>query len=72
MKELYFLIFRKMSRNPKSRYFLFWFHINGSLSFVFSALKHFKRKNYNMVFVNVKFVFWQIWEAISACRRVGI
>lgn len=52
-----------MSRNPNAKYFLVWFHINGALSFFISAMKHFKRKNTYMVFINIKNIFWQIGEA---------
>ncbi|MHA1280588.1 MAG: hypothetical protein ACTSQ8_25815 [Candidatus Helarchaeota archaeon] len=61
--EIYYLIFRKLSRSPKDKYFLVWFHINGALSFFLSAVKHFRRKNTRMIIVNIKAMFWQIGEA---------
>jgi len=57
--EIYYLIFKKMSRNPKAKYFLMWFHINGALSFFISAVKHFRRKNTRMIIVNIKAMFRQ-------------
>jgi len=60
--KTYYLVFRKMSRNPKAKYFLVWFHINGALAFFMSAVKHYKRKNARMIFTNIRAMFWQITE----------
>jgi len=73
INEIYFFIFRKMSQNPRSKYFLVLFHINGSIAFLLTAMKHYKRKNKHMINSNIKGIFWQLGEAIGEmfkCQKI--
>jgi hypothetical protein len=69
IKETYFFIFRKMSQNPRSKYYLVLFHINGSLAFLLTAIKHYRRGNKHMVGLNIRCVFWQLGETIKEMFR---
>ena len=56
MTEIYFWLFRRFNKKPS------WclFHLMGNLAFMFSAKKHWQRKNRKVAVRQLRGVLWQL------------